>query len=127
MRSSAVLCLLLLSLAACDTRIVDERSPTSPSPLVVTPITPAPTIALFTAEPSRTFLGGTIVLRWDVGLPASASVNTPLSVHVDPLPGDVPAKGVAVIQPFARGLYTAVLTAETQGGRVSRAVQVIVE
>jgi FAD/FMN-containing dehydrogenase len=49
------------------------------------------------------------------------------SVRVDPAPGTVPLTGVALVQPFARGLYTAVLTAETSGGRSSRVVQVIVD
>lgn len=123
----------VLLLAGCDTHIVDERSPTSPTPIVVTPTptpsapVPAPTVALFTAEPSRVFLGSTIVLRWDVTLPLGTPTSTPISVRVDPAPGTVPATGVAVVQPFARGLYTAVLTAETSGGKSSRVVQVSVE
>lgn len=135
MRSSvvALLCLVCVSLAACDTRIVDERSPAAPTPIVVTPTptpsspVPAPTVALFIAEPTRVFLGSTVVLRWDVTLPPGTAVSTPVSVRVDPAPGTVPVTGVAVVQPFARGLYTAVLTAETTGGRASRVVQVQVD
>jgi hypothetical protein len=72
-------------------------------------------------------LGSPIVLRWDVTLPPGTAINTPVTVRVDPAPGTVQLTGAAIVQPFARGLYTAVLTAETTGGRTSRVVQVLVQ
>jgi len=127
-------CLLVLGGVACDYQIVDERSPTSPTPIVYQPpttptpaVVPTPTVALFSAEPTRIFLGSTVVIRWDVTLPPGTAVTIPVSVRVDPAPGTVPMTGVALVQPFTRGLYTAVLTAETTGGRSSRVVQVIVD
>lgn len=126
MRALIVLVAVVLSLAGC-TRIYQYPALTEPSPLPTTPVAvvPVPTVALFTAEPSQITLGATVVLRWDVTLPPGTAAAV-ASVRVDPQPGAVPLTGVAVVQPFARGFYTAVLTAETTGGRASRVVQVLV-
>lgn len=126
---SLVLFLLCLS-TSCT--ITDERGTvTAPTPIIVTApppvVVPTPTVALFTAEPSSIMLGSPIVLRWDVTLPPGTAINTPVTVRVDPAPGTVQLTGAAIVQPFARGLYTAVLTAETTGGRTSRVVQVLVQ
>ena len=124
----------LLGLVSCTYKVVDERgsvNPTQPTPIVVTApapaVVPTPTVALFTAEPSTITLGSPIVLRWDVTLPPGTAINTPVTVRVDPAPGTVQLTGAAIVQPFARGLYTSVLTAETTGGRTSRVVQVLVQ
>jgi len=121
----------LLGLPSCTYKVVDERSPTQPTPIVVTApapaVVPTPTVALFTAEPSTIVLGSPIVLRWDVTLPPGTAISTPVTVRVDPAPGTVQLTGAAIVQPFARGLYTSVLTAETTGGRTSRVVQVLVQ
>jgi hypothetical protein len=127
MRAFIVL-IIVAALAGC-TRIYQYPALTEPTPLPTPPViavVPVPTVALFTAEPSQITLGATVVLRWDVTLPLGTATGAAVSVRVDPQPGAVPLTGVAVVQPFARGFYTAVLTAETTGGRASRVVQVLV-
>lgn len=130
-RLGRVCVVVIVSLAGvrCDVSVRDREpafsttATTAPTPV----LGPMPTIALFIGEPSRIFLGQLITLRWDVTLP-SFGVASPLNVRVDPQPGAVPSTGVALVQPIQRGLFTAVLTAETTGGqRVSRFIQVLVE
>jgi len=113
LKSLAIVALLILGVAGCDTRNDNNNNPTGPSVINQ----PEVVINLFTAEPGTTVIAGTTVsLRW-------ASSNA-LNCRIDPNVGDVPASGFTQLTLVNSATFT--LTCVNGIKTASRVLSVVV-